>query len=111
LGAVNAKGVLTPTWAAGEPVEAQIQSESPDELARMSENVDVVETTRQAWFHGAPGSAPKPLDRETGAGGDIIQRVDGSWWLVTAVLDDYTRAGWTRVRLTRQVKGPESIDG
>jgi hypothetical protein len=109
LGQDNVKGRIVSKYAPGVPAELQLQTESPDELARMSENVGVIEQTRKAWINVEPGL--EPLSRPKATGGDMVRRVnDWTWWLVTATLDDFAGAGWTCVRLTLQVDPPNIVE-
>ena len=49
------------------------------------------------------------LQRFQERGGDMFQRGDGIWWLITAVPDNFSRVGWICVRATLQVNAPEGI--
>ena len=107
-GRSNVKGRVTGEYLPGVPVELQIQTESPDELARLAENAGSLEATRKAWVSVGPGL--EPLDRFKAKGGDMVRRADGSWWLVTATLDDFAAVGWSCVKLTLQVEGPNVVE-
>lgn len=104
-GQINVKGALTPIYDAPAQVSAQIQSISDDALTH-ADRTGMNSHTRKAWFF----QLPKPIttvDRATGRGGDVIQRSDGTWWLVDALSEDFTASGWVSVRLTWQVKAPD----
>ena len=103
-GVESAKGVAAAWYSPGVPVDIQIQSETADELAHLAQNVGTLEQTLKAWIDDIPGL--DPLSRVKASGGDMVRRADGSWWLVTAELEDFRGAGWTCARLTLQVKGP-----
>jgi hypothetical protein len=108
-GMSNDKGRMVPTFEPGVEVEAQIQSESADELAHQMENVGSIEETRKAFLYASPAAGP--VSRPLAKGGDMLRRPDGTWWLVTAMMEDFTNAGWVLVRITLQVEGPEGGDG
>ena len=102
LGQTNVKGQLFPLHAKGVEANLQIQSESADRINNFGENIDSLEPTRKAWINASPGLAP--INRPKAAGGDIVQRMDGTWWLVTAMLEEFS--DWSGVRLTLQVEPP-----
>lgn len=105
-GQVNDRGRVTPIYAAPVRVKAQIQSESDSTLnhaGRMSLNTE----TKKAWFYGTPGQFPAGIVRPLSKNGDMVKREDGTWWLVTGVLEDFSSVGWVSVRLVLQVKEPD----
>lgn len=101
---VNERGAMASYHAAGVPALIQIQSEKADELARAGINLATLEETRRAWISLEPGLEPQ--SRPKVSGGDVVKRKDGTWWLVTAKLEDFGQAGWTCARLTLQVEPP-----
>ena len=86
----------------------QVQSPKPDSLAHLADNIGSVEATRKAWIKG-PGF-PSGIRRPDGRGGDMIRRADGTWWLVTEVSEDFSKAGWISVVITLQVEAPDIPD-
>lgn len=102
-----ASGKRTATYA--EPVEitAQVQALTKDEIRHLdAQNIAGTETA--AYVNRQLSS----IDRDTGSGGDVVLfghqptvpvELRGSAWVVTAVLEAWTTAGWSRVGLTRQM--------
>lgn len=94
---VNAAGKSVPSYAAPVPVVAQIQGlTKPDVKHLDSMNISGAE---RAAFTNLQLSA---VDRVTHTGGDVLV-FEGAPWLVTAVLQNWTTAGWGKVALTRQM--------
>lgn len=110
-GQSNTKGKLVPVYAAAQNVQAQVQSESDDKLFhtdRKGEN----ETTRRMYLFADPDSpdtCPAGVVRPLARGGDMIQRSNGTWWLITGTLDDFSHVGWVGVRAVLQVTAPEGV--
>ena len=105
-GAQNVGGILKPAYTFVASVPAQVQSESDDALAhadRAGMNTDTV----RAYLYFDDATPPPNLDRFKAKGGDIFQRADNSYWLVTALIDNFSDVGWLCVRAVRQVNAPE----
>jgi hypothetical protein len=100
-------GRVVPRYAAPVKVIARVQSEKEDAQQIVNESLVTV-STRKFYFDGGPDDYPRGIDRPGGTGGDMIRTKDGSWWLVTAVLEDFSGAGWVSVRGTRQTEGPHA---
>lgn len=117
LGQENRKGVIIPKYAKGIAIEAQMQSESASTLFHTN-RIGQEEETRKLYLYSDASMQTKvagivrPLSRN----GDIIYipdtngSFDNTWWLVIAVIEDFTRSGWASVRATLQVKAPQGID-
>jgi hypothetical protein len=106
VGQGNVRGEVKPVYAVPVEVRAQVQTEREDAQQIIGESLAVV-VTRKFWLQGTPLDRPEGINRPEGTGGDMIRREDGTWWLVTAVLEDFTGAGWTSVRGTLQTAPPE----
>ena len=107
VGQENIKGRIVPVYAPGQTVTAQIQSLGSDDLQH-SEAVNLTQRDRKAYLYAPDATLPptgivRPLARN----GDMLQRADGSWWLVTAMLEDFTASGWVCVGIVQQLKGPD----
>ena len=105
---VNDWGTVTPSYQGPDPVQAQIQSESDAALFH-SNNTGMNTETVKAYFYQ---NAPLPifdLSRFNQHGGDMFQREDGSWWLITAIPDNFSDVGWISTRATLQVNPPSKI--
>lgn len=104
-GQQNIAGAVEPVYNESETLAAQIQSESDDALY-YSGNAGENEITRRFYLYadsliGRPAGIIRTLAR----GGDLIYRQEEStWWLITAVIDDFSRVGWVCVRANMQIK-------
>ena len=110
-GQTNTRGVISPTYEAAQTVQAQIQSLSTDELANV-ENVAQTGHVRKAYLFGPPVTSliPQGIVRPLARSGDMIQRADGTWWLVTGMMEDFSASGWVCVQITQQVDAPQGVD-
>ena len=110
-GQTNTQGTISPTYEAAQTVQAQIQSLSTDELANV-ENVAQTGQVRKAYLFGPPVSSliPQGIVRPLARSGDMIQRADGTWWLVTGVIEDFSASGWVCVQITQQVDAPQGVN-
>ena len=41
---------------------------------------------------------------------DIIQRADGTYWLIVAIRESYATEGWLSVLCVEQVEPPKGVD-
>ena len=107
VGQRNIRGRIVPVYAPAQTVTAQIQSLGSDDL-RHAEAVNLTQRDRKAYlFAPAPTTPPAGIIRPLSRNGDMIQRDDGSWWLVTAMLEDFTASGWVCVGMVQQLEGPD----
>lgn len=109
-GQTNTRGVISTTYEAAQAVQAQIQSLSTDELANV-ENVAQTGQVRKAYLFGPPVTSliPQGIVRPLARSGDMIQRADGTWWLVTGMMEDFSASGWVCVQITQQVDAPQGV--
>ena len=109
-GQTNNQGVISPTYEAAQAVQAQIQSLSTDELANV-ENVAQTGQVRKAYLFGPPVTSliPQGIVRPLARSGDMIQRADGTWWIVTGMMEDFSASGWVCVQITQQVDAPQGV--
>lgn len=105
-GQVNVLGQIKPLYAAPKVVMAQVQSVGDAALAH-ADKVGQNDITRHMYLHADAANPPAGLVRPLAKGGDMIQRGDGTWWLVTATPEDFSSVGWVLVRVTLQVKAPD----
>ena len=91
-------GQVTRSYAAGVPLVAQVQSEGDAALYyanRAGENSIV----RKFYLMADASTPPASIVRPEARSGDFIQRRDGRFWYVDAVLEDFSaNAGWVCVR-------------
>ncbi len=116
-GQTNVKGEIKATYAEGVPVECQIQSESAETLAHAN-LVGSEEVSRRFYLFSSQTNTDRvaSIVRPIARNGDFIHIGDtggwyaNSWWLCTAIVEDFTRAGslgWSCVRCTLQVTPPD----
>ena len=92
-------------YAAPVTVKGQVQS-TPTAITQADGlNTNVDDWT--IWLYSDSITQPGTVDRYTGRTGDMIQREDGRWYLVTGVNTDFSRIGWISVTATLQTKGVE----
>jgi hypothetical protein len=100
----EADGGVRSVSAPGMAVRAQMQSGEAAGLCHEEGMGSEREERKVYLFSGREGRAKAAgIVRELARGGDMLQLEDGSWWLITAVLEDFSRSGWTCVRATRQI--------
>lgn len=107
IGQRNERGRVTPVYGPAQVVQAQVQSLGQNDLAQR-EATSNTRIDRKAYLF-APDAAlpPQGIVRPLGRTGDMLQRADGTWWLVTAMIEDFTASGWVCVGITQQVDGPD----
>lgn len=106
-GQKNVAGKVTATYLPPVTVKAQIQSEN-DEALYHSNNAGQNDITKRFYLYAdSVAGRPAGIIRPQARSGDIIQRVlDGTWWKVIAVIDDFSAVGWTSVRAALQTVAP-----
>ena len=107
-GAANVGGILQPSYAEPLSLVAQVQSESDASLMHAN-RADMNTETIKVYLYWDAQTNPLNLDRFTAKGGDIFKRADGTFWLVTALTDNFADVGWVSCRAVRQVNPPEVI--
>lgn len=107
-GATNIGGILKPSYAEPLSLVAQVQSESDASLMHAN-RADMNTETIKVYLYWDAQTNPLNLDRFTAKGGDIFKRADGTFWLVTALTDNFADVGWVSCRAVRQVNPPEVI--
>jgi hypothetical protein len=50
------------------------------------------------------------INRNAQTAGDIIQRADGTYWLIVAIRESYATEGWLSVMCIEQTKPPEGVE-
>lgn len=103
-GVSNTKGVVTPNYEKST-VRAQIQRPSAADL-ELNERVAKAEQSIKVWLN-APADTINRVDQSAG---DIIQRADGTYWLVVAIRESYAGEGWLSVLAVEQVEPPKGVD-
>lgn len=103
-GVSNVKGVITPAYEKST-VRAQIQRPNAADL-ELNERVAKAEQSIKAWIN-APADTINRVDQSAG---DIIQRADGTYWLIVAIRESYATEGWLSVLAVEQVEPPKGVD-
>lgn len=108
---VSDDGFVVPCYAALKEIHGQVQTESEATL-HFADMVGQNEHTRKIYLY-----APKNLCKQAASifrplcrNGDFIRRADGTWWLITAVTENFSGVGWVCVRAVLQVNPPEQIE-
>ena len=96
--AASGYGLVERSYAAGVQLVAQVQSEGDAALFysnRAGENSIV----RKFYLMASSATPPASIVRPEARSGDFLRRIDGSWWYVDAVTEDWSaNAGWVCVR-------------
>lgn len=106
LGQTNVLGRIKPSYAHGVVLQAQIQTLSPDEL-QQREDASKTEIHVKAYLMAQEANPPAGIIRIDARNGDFIQRADGTWWLITSVLEEFAKSGWESVGMVQQIKAPD----
>ena len=93
----DAPGRQQPRYAPPVEVTIQAQSLSKKDLDHLA-SMNISNVTRAIYA----STSLSAVDRTKGTGGDLLA-FEGANWLVTAVLEEWTTAGWCKVALTRQM--------
>lgn len=92
-----ASGRQEPAYLKPAVINVQAQALSKKELEHLAE-MNISNATRAVYADRQLSG----VDRVSGSGGDLIDLPDGSY-LVVAVLEGWTTAGWCKAALTRQL--------
>ncbi len=105
--ATAASGKRTAKYADPVPVTVQLQALTRDEIKHL-DAMNIAGTETAAFVDKRLTS----IDRDQRSGGDVLilgasrevpEHLRGTAWLVTAVLEEWSVSGWSRVGLTRQM--------
>lgn len=102
-GLSNVAGRVSVTYAK-ESIIAQVQAPSAADI-KLSERFADAKHVKKFYIN-APAST---INRFEETAGDIIQRADGSYWLIDTIRDDFSPAGWLCVICTLQHEPPEGV--
>ena len=106
VGQTNTLGRIKPVYEQGLTIQAQIQTLSPDEL-QQRDDTSKTEIHAKAYLNADEALPPAGIIRLLARNGDFIQRADGSWWLITSVLEEFAKSGWECVGIVQQIKAPD----
>ena len=107
LGQKNAKGKVIPVYAEPKTIKANFQPLDSDTLKHL-EAMNDTQTSEQVFLYSdtslpVSGERRLPITRN----GDILKRSDGTYWLVTAVLEDWSWDGWCNVGIHMAATPPD----
>jgi hypothetical protein len=106
IGQTNTLGRIKPSYAEGVTLQAQIQTLSADELAQR-EDASKTEIHVKAYLMAQEANPPAGIIRIDARNGDFIRRADGTWWLITSVLEEFAKSGWESVGMVQQITPPD----
>ena len=106
-GQKNVLGVVTTVYTPPQAIKANWQpldSQTLQHLERMGDT----KASEQVFLYSntdmpISGVQRVPITRT----GDIIKRWDGTYWLITSVIEDWSARGWANVGVTEQVMPPD----
>ena len=104
-GVSNTKGVVTPAYEKTS-LRAQVQRPSAADL-ELNERVARAKQAIRAWID-APADT---INRMTQSVGDIIERSDGTYWLIVSVPESFSGEGWLSVLAVEQIEPPKGAGG
>lgn len=99
----NVKGKLTAVYTVSDRI-AQVQAPTASDIKLYDKLADAEH--RIKVYIEAPASS---INRVKQSAGDMIQRADGTYWLIVGTVDDFTREGWLCCMCVLQTKAPEKI--
>lgn len=102
-GVSNTKGVVTPVYEK-IALRAQIQRPSAADL-ELNERVARAKQAIRAWINAPAGT----INRVAQSAGDVIERSDGTYWLIVSVPESFAGEGWLSVLAIEQVEPPEGV--
>lgn len=103
VGVANVKGKITPSYEKST-LRAQIQRPSAADL-QLNERVARAEQSIKVWLN-APADTINRVDQSAG---DIIQRADGTYWLIVGIKESYATEGWLSVFAVEQLEPPQEV--
>ena len=104
-GVSNTKGVVTPAYEKTS-LRAQVQRPSAADL-ELNERVARAKQAIRAWID-APADT---INRMTQSVGDIIERSDGTYWLIVSVPESFSGEEWLSVLAVEQIEPPKGAGG
>ena len=87
-------------------IMAQVQAPSAADLKLNERLADAKHVKR--FYIPAPAST---INRFEETAGDIIERADGTYWLIDSIKDDFSPEGWLCAICTLQHEPPEGVGG
>ena len=102
-GTTNTAGVVSVTYAPSD-ILAQVQAPNAGDL-RLFDNLADAKHVKKFYINASAHT----INRHEETAGDIIERADGSYWLIDMIRDDFSPEGWLCVLGTLQHEPPEIV--
>lgn len=107
IGQKNIRGVVMPVYKEPQTIRANIQPLDTDALTHL-DGTDDTSASEQAFLYSDDSFPVAGIRRfPTIRSGDFIKRADGTWYLVTSVIEDWSANGWANVGIKGQVTPPD----
>lgn len=102
-GTTNTAGMVSVTYT-HEDIMAQVQAPNAGDL-RLFDNLADAKHVKKFYINASAHT----INRHEETAGDIIERADGSYWLIDMIRDDFSPEGWLCVLGTLQHDPPEIV--
>lgn len=103
-GTANVDGIVSVTYEKSD-VLAQVQAPNAADMKLFDNLADAKHTKK--FYLNAPAST---INRQSETAGDIIERADGTYWLIDLIRDDFLPEGWLCCIATLQHEPPDYIE-
>lgn len=102
-GTTNTAGVMHVTYTPSD-IMAQVQAPNAGDL-KLFDNLADARHVKKFYINASAAT----INRHEETAGDIIERADGSFWLIDMIRDDFSPEGWLCVIGTLQHEPPEIV--
>lgn len=102
-GLTNTAGVVSVTYTP-QDIMAQVQAPNAGDL-KLFDNLADAKHVKKFYINASAHT----INRHEETAGDIIERADGSYWLIDMIRDDFSPEGWLCVLGTLQHEPPEIV--
>ena len=102
-GTTNTAGVVSVTYTPSD-IMAQVQAPNAGDL-KLFDNLADAKHVKKFYINASAHT----INRHEETAGDIIERADGSYWLIDMIRDDFSPEGWLCVLGTLQHEPPEIV--
>ena len=102
-GLTNTAGVMHVTYTPSD-IMAQVQAPNAGDL-KLFDNLADARHVKKFYINASAHT----INRHEETAGDIIERADGSYWLIDMIRDDFSPEGWLCVLGTLQHEPPEIV--
>jgi hypothetical protein len=102
-GLTNTAGVMHVSYTPSD-ILAQVQAPNAGDL-KLFDNLADARHVKKFYLNASAHT----INRHEETAGDIIERADGSYWLIDMIRDDFSPEGWLCVLGTLQHEPPEIV--